>query len=157
MREIIEFITNNFFVVVVVVGFIFSLFSKMKKGDPNRRMPDFGGGGAAAPNRTQPAAAEAPQRDDQPHLERPIYTTAFETDRDKDREREYERSYEDRLPAKPATVSSIPPAAASSGAGAPREQGGRSLRLSDRDELARAVLMAEILGPPRAKKPFGRR
>ncbi|UVI32136.1 hypothetical protein [Paenibacillus spongiae] len=156
MREIIEFITNNFFVVVVVVGFIFSLFSKMKKGDPNRRMPDFGGGGNAAPNRPRPAAAETPQREEQPRHERPVYTSTFEDDRADHWEYEYETPRADRLPAKPATVSSMPPAAASSVAGA-REQGGRSLRLSDRDELARAVLMAEILGPPRAKKPFGRR
>ncbi|MCQ6558328.1 hypothetical protein [Paenibacillus mendelii] len=159
MREFIEFITNNFFFVILVVGFIFSLFSKMKKGEPNRRMPDFGGAGTPGLNRPRPAAAEVQRSEEQLEPERPVYTTSFQDAKPVDRDSEYsfQTSYAaERAPAKPASARSIPSAAVRNAEGS-REQGVHSLKLSSRDELARAVLMAEVLGPPRAKKPLNRR
>lgn len=157
MREIIEFITNNFFFVVIVVGFIFSLFSKMKKGEPNRRMPDFGGGGTPGMNRPRPAAADRQPRDEPMHQERPVITTSYHDawEEVEDRESASQTSFADRVPARPAPARSLPPVS-TSGEGA-RERDRHPLNLSDRNELAKAVLIAEILGPPRAKKPFGRR
>jgi len=164
-NEIIQFIAKNFFFVVLIVGFLASVFSKSKKGAKQQgRMPDFGGAGTTGMGRPKsyPQASPATREE-----ERGQY--AYPTSNDD--------VYEE--PVKPAvvTIASAPikrespmkesmPSraslvASSKGSEAPyvvsiEKERKHALELSSRDELAKAVLMAEILGPPRARKPFRR-
>jgi len=164
ISDIIQFITKNFFFVVLILGFLASMFSKSKKaGKQPGRMPDFGGAGTGMGRPKSYPQASQPSRDD----ERGQY--AYPTSS--------ESVYEE--PAKPAvmTIASAPskrqspmtdsmPSRAALVASAKgidsaytinaEKDRKHVLELSSRDEIAKAVLMAEILGPPRARKPFRR-
>ncbi|WP_027091132.1 hypothetical protein [Cohnella thermotolerans] len=217
MEAIIEFLIRHYYVVIVVVGLVYGMFfrkSPLEKPNPNRRMPDFGGGGELRRPRQAPPggsarkraaeetarpAAPGPERSPGPEGE-PLPLGRSERERTLPRS---ERSPESRprpgwLEARPAE---LPPqrteaeqrpsrsAAAPSDAPAttvsrPADGLGVAARLEEaertresparsigelpasaaeapgirlpRDEWSRAVVLAEILGPPRARKPYRR-
>lgn len=159
MEQLARFVMDNFFIVVVAVGIIYSLFfRKSPLEKPRNRMPDFGGGqgqrrppGAppqrGVPMRPRPEPAQAsrptPRPPAAPEPERTLPSTPDP----------YEPAIaEPRRDAAPRPV----PAAASRVA--PTASGTASPRgdVPTREELERAVVWAEILGPPRARRPHGR-
>lgn len=187
MEKLIAFITHNPFILIIIVGLLYSMFfrkSPIEKPPGNRpgqrpgsgpnRMPNFGGSPVFAPNphRTdtgmpdrQPAPRPsfgglddpAPQPAEGPFMHVPAPATSFEAPRAPS------YSLQERTePAKPEQPRAVPararltpqaPAELSS-VHAPTD--GTRVALSA-DELKRAVVWAEIIGPPRAKRPYYRR
>lgn len=157
MDRIIAFILDNFLIVVIAAGFLLSLFRKA--GGSPQRMPDFGGGGrdfmpqgrsfkeTRQGNPVQSQSAMEP-------IDRPAAMPMYETHR--------------MLPS----AGMMPGGEGSPGAegdyGATEGRQTRPARLPVRpalesqpdigtEELRKAVVWAEILGPPRARAPHGRR
>ncbi|WP_027088284.1 hypothetical protein [Cohnella panacarvi] len=137
---------SSLFLIVVAIGIIYQLFVRKSPLDkrPNR-MPDFGGPQqrrpGSPPQRGVPMRIP-PARQEQP---RPIPQPIFE-----------EESVEPRaIVPEPRTI----PLASQAGSALPERTYAKSPHPSEslsRDELARAVMWAEILGPPRARKPHRR-
>jgi hypothetical protein len=170
--KLISFVMSNFYIVVVVIGIIYSLFFRKSSLErPRNRMPDFGGSGQQRPGRpdesrptvappTRPEPQEvrfpAPQRQNPPPVR-------LET-----RSAEQRKSPQHSLIAAPIVTD-----VSYSGGGAPERQATISqqtvkpqpveaafnrldARGLTREDLSRAVLWAEILGPPRARRPHRR-
>jgi hypothetical protein len=140
--KLISFVMSNFYIVIVVIGIIYSMFFRKSPLErPRNQMPDFGGNGqqrlgrpaasrptVVPPTRSEPQEARfpAPQRQNPPPAQSPERQATI---------------------SRPTVVVSQP-----------------SLRAMDRldargltrDDLSRAVLWAEILGPPRARRPHRR-
>ncbi|MBV6712642.1 hypothetical protein [Paenibacillus chitinolyticus] len=162
MERLIELIANNFFFVIMIGIFLVSMLSgkRKKTGNPNR-MPDFSGQGL--PRR--PAASTRP---------------ASGTGREPDRRGDWsaEDAADDWTAAEPAAAGRGRSGgfAASDARGSfakpaetPRKREARAVReeaagsgnsaagvdLHPR-QAVQGVIWAEILGPPRAKKPFRR-
>ncbi|MBB6729712.1 hypothetical protein [Cohnella zeiphila] len=190
MEQAMDFLGRYYFLIIIAVGLIYSLFFKkspLEKGPAKRkpvsRMPDFGGGGFPGPmtRRTSSPAPlrprERPHEDKepapQPGIERrdPLAPEPVDSPA---------ASIEPATPpaAFPAPGASAAPSSAPAMTGSPTSassaaRAGLAAALASpergvspaerapagwsRDELARAVVMAEVLGPPRARKPFRRR
>jgi len=136
---------NVFFLIVVAIGIIYQLFVRKSPLEKRNRMPDFGGGQQRRPGsppqrgvpmRLPPAKQEQPRPTPQPIVvEEYIEPSAV-------------------IPEPRKTpVTTRPEAAPLEPAFAKASQTAESL---SRDDLARAVMWAEILGPPRARKPHRR-
>jgi len=146
MEELLSFLSRNFYIVFIVVGLLYSMFfrkSPIEKRPPNR-MPDFGGGGQSGQHRPpeRPQMERAPEipwpgseEAESPKPERPIAVKV-------------------RVPDKPEPKKVADPAIASSIEMAPATAE-EPIRLSATD-MRRAVIWSEILGPPRAKRPYRR-
>ncbi|MFS0727555.1 hypothetical protein [Paenibacillus sp. 1P07SE] len=182
--NIIEFLTQNLFFVIIIIGFLISLFSKSnqrKQGGSNNRMPDFGSGNREerrvppgqrptpdwqqseqrAPQPEQPSYSETPVAQEIPLAEetaRRIEEDARQREQEKEerrraeqqrraREEQRRRMEEERVQEDHASGDRTGVAVAS-GPARPGET------LPGANELTSAVLWAEILGPPRAKRPF---
>ncbi|MEV5028631.1 hypothetical protein [Paenibacillus sp. LPE1-1-1.1] len=160
--RIIEFLLNNIFIVVIIVGALASLFRKSGPKNKPGRMPDFGGGGL--PRTLYPQEGRAEQED----RERPagpagqtLYRSQTETKRE-DFEKlnattETEKHAESPLMASlhQALQSAATNKALVSGAAERKSASERTETNGTRSQdLRRAVIWAEILGPPRSKKPF---
>lgn len=147
MEQLISFAMKNFFIVIVIVGIVYQLFfRKSPLEKPRNRMPDFGGGHQRPPGsppqkgvpmRIPPAKQEQPRP-----IPQPIVVE----------ERVEEKAYAAEPPISPVPrklreATPVDPAVATA------PQPTQSL---SREELARAVMWAEILGPPRARRPHRR-
>jgi hypothetical protein len=154
--KLVSLVMNNFFIVVIVVGLIYSLFfrkSPLEKRPPNR-MPDFGGGQQRRPDsppqrgvpmRTPPAKQE-PQRSP------PVRSAPPEPSRQPlSQQMAVEDAYEDKRISSGPSAGNV--SARSGAVAATAEPAAEKL---SREELARAVMWAEILGPPRARRPHRR-
>ncbi|GAC42964.1 hypothetical protein [Paenibacillus popilliae] len=158
-EKVLGFLLNNPFLAVILIGFVFSILRKDNKRA--NRMPSFGGDTAGHRPGSEP--------DDRDH--------------DPDDMREEERSYpvyageerssqaglpqgyashemdsialEERIAAmKP----SVRPASAPRHAESSKKESAAAASVAIRPEEAlKGVLWSEILGPPRAKRPYGRR
>ncbi|MFB9280055.1 hypothetical protein [Cohnella cellulosilytica] len=155
MEQLVTFLTSNFQFVIVIVGILYFLFfrkSPLEKRPPNR-MPDFGGEaqhrrperpGRPLPQsqpqqqtaRTRPVAVPQPERSAYSAAERGVFATP-----DAGGMEELESPIFQEPTMKRAGALN----------------GGRETRtaLQQRD-LAKAVLWSEILGRPRAHKPYRR-
>ncbi|WP_372662898.1 hypothetical protein [Cohnella sp.] len=138
MEQLITFIMDNFFIVVVAVGIIYSLFFRKSPLERNpNRMPDFGEGGRpgqTAPDRQIPPPAS---------IEQPPWM---------------ETRQQEGMPAK-RNSPIYAPAGAQEKAILQRSQQSKTgfgAEALSRDDLSRAVVWAEILGPPRARRPYRR-
>lgn len=160
MEQLVQFVMNNFVLVVIVVGIIYSLFFRKSPLEKRGRMPDFGGGQQqqqrppgsppqrGVPMRT-PTARQEPRSAPQvrsapppaPEVRRPSPQPA--------------EASEDAY-APPASFESTPVRdSASARTDAPTAAASApAIGQPTRDELARAIVWAEILGPPRAKRPY---
>ncbi|PZM67126.1 hypothetical protein [Paenibacillus dendritiformis] len=156
-EKVLRFLLNNPFLAVILIGFVFSILRKGNK--PANRMPSFGGDTAG--NRP---GSEPDERDDEPMLEEersyPVYA-------------EEERSSQAGLPqgyASQGTDSitleeriaamkpSVRPASAPRHAeSSNKESAAAASPVIRPEEALKGVLWSEILGPPRAKRPYGRR
>jgi len=166
LNDIIQFIAKNFFFVVLIVGFLASVFSKSKKKQQGR-MPDFGGAGTTGmgrpksyPQASPPAREEERGQYAYPSSGEPSYDVYEEPAKPAvvtiaSAPVKRESPMTESMPSRAALVAS---AKGNDSAYAITAEKNRKhiLELSSRDELAKAVLMAEILGPPRARKPFRR-
>ncbi|MEK8129662.1 hypothetical protein WMW72_17285 [Paenibacillus filicis] len=176
--RLIEFLLNNW--VFVAIAF-FVLSSLLKKGGgrtgnaqrPNspggrpNSMPPFGGGGMGWPSKGEPPAARRASAEAEPAPGRPVRSSGQEYQSPSGSR---ETSVYDRMdePAGPSAAavpitpryaregvqaSSRPASDAPAGSASPSSPLG-SLRPED---VARGVIWAEILGPPRAKRPYRRK
>lgn len=154
-EKVLRFLLNNPFLAVILIGFVFSILRKGNK--PANRMPSFGGDTAA--NRP---GSEPDDRDDEPMLEversYPVYAEAErssqaglghgyasqETD---------SITLEERISAMKPSVRPAPRHAESSN----KESAVAASAVIRPEEALKGVLWSEILGPPRAKRPYGRR
>ncbi|MBD2869482.1 hypothetical protein [Paenibacillus arenilitoris] len=152
----IEFLLNNIYIVVIVIGALASLFGRSSGKKRPRQMPNFGGGGLSGmPGRPE----RAPEKLEP---DRPAGQTVYRS-----RSAEHETGVPEGEFAEhrevPSAAPVSPPAAAkrpyrrpvameADRAGTPAARSaGAQVRA---DDLRKAVLWAEILGPPRAKRPF---
>ncbi len=173
MEQLLDFIFSNFYFVLILIGLFYTMFfrkSPLEKPEnrpgsrpanrPNRpgragRMPDFGGSPVFPP---KPART---REQTPPEIEQPLPVERREP------RAEYGEPVpipEYTLPDEPepqtglvqaADLSSrtdrrVQPSAASP---AVEKSGGGTFT---RDELTRAVVWAEIIGPPRARRPYRR-
>lgn len=145
MEQLISFAMNNFFIVIIIVGILYQLFFRKSPLEKRNRMPDFGGGQqrppGSPPQRGVPMRIPPSKREEPRPIPQPIVVE--------------ERVEQSAIAPEPrrAPVSTLPEATPLEPAFAKAPQPSESL---SRDELARAVMWAEILGPPRARKPHGR-
>lgn len=133
MDGIIDFLQNNMFIVAIVVGLVVSLFNKSKQRGQRgpAPMPDFSG-------RTAAPEAER-QLSDQRQEYRPAMTAAPPTP-----VQQYEAST-----LRTSNLSSMHNASEMQPA---REA--EAFRMPEGDDLRKAIIVAEILGPPRSKRPY---
>jgi hypothetical protein len=163
MNELIQFILKNFFVVIVIVGFIVSMLNKTRKGNtPSNRMPDFGGGPLIPqPQRQKPIeqrpAGRPMSQPPEPTVSRPAVSQPSYSGRMSSEEGE---SFE--YPSMPQTAAAERPSTVRRNF-IPEQTNAFSMtekqaefRRPSGDELRRAVILAEILGPPRSKRPLRR-
>ncbi|MBO9597115.1 MAG: hypothetical protein J7559_04730 [Cohnella sp.] len=136
---------NILFLIAVAIGIVYQLFIRKSPLEKRNRMPDFGGGQRRPPGspsqrgvpmRIPPAKQEQPRPNPQPIIveERAEQRVAAPESRSIP-----DSSPPEATPLEPAYAKAPKPSASLS-----------------RDELARAVMWAEILGPPRARKPHRR-
>ncbi|MCD9022992.1 hypothetical protein [Cohnella silvisoli] len=174
MEQLISFVMKNLGIVIFVIGIIYALFFRKSPLErPPNRMPDFGGGGQQrrrGPGESRPPVAPtsqpepvearfpAPQRQTPPPAPRQ-QPVRLETRLPEPRSEinptssytfvETEDMYAIEAQPKRAARSQTKATASS-----------HSMRsdapLLARDDLKRAVLWAEILGPPRARRPYRR-
>jgi hypothetical protein len=173
MEQLISYLMDHLGIVIFVVGIIYALFFRKSPLErPPNRMPDFGGGGQRRPGqqgrsgapdspssrpaptetqfpepqgsvppsppRQQPVRLETRQPNPKPLQQRPVVIVRSETE---------EEAITRSLPIQQARVSARQPGAVA------ERQGTAALT---RDDLSRAVMWAEILGPPRARRPHRR-
>lgn len=165
MNDLIQFILKNFFIVIIVVGFLFSLINKARKGNPREnRMPDFGSG-PAAPRRSrdpqerqfgQPVNQPAqPARYDSGNRSEDGEGVSLEYDEPVFEEPLYDESPKLRITERTSPFQRRPLAQIRISEPSTAPKGGL-LRNLDKNELRRAVVLAEVLGPPRSKRPHRR-
>ncbi|MCP3772009.1 hypothetical protein NLX71_01570 [Paenibacillus sp. MZ04-78.2] len=167
MRTILDLILSNWFVVVILYIVLSSIVKKLKTGgkggqgvpQPQRRtpkdsMPPFGGDGSGWPGSAKPMPKA------QPVQARPAAPGGV---RPQLAEMEPRRSQLAPLPedvAAASPASGQPSAAAAAFPFAKPRGSGESTAAAfgglTPQDAARGVLWAEILGPPRAKRPFRR-
>lgn len=165
--KIIRFFTQSPILGVIILGLIGSFFSKKKKGDSKNRMPSFGGD-QGNPYATQSSDSNQHDEDDEEYDERKETAASSESSRGFKNTPTPEPSYSafESLPSardlnnegsmeRDQLIRSLS-AVASERAESLAERERSEFNVS-RSELAKSVVWAEILGPPRAKKPYGRR
>ncbi|MFD0672070.1 hypothetical protein [Cohnella sp. GCM10027633] len=163
MDRLVQLAMDNIFFVVIIVGIIYSLFfRKSPLEKPRNRMPDFGGGQqrppGSPPQRGVPMRTPQQARQEPPRgVPQPVRSAPPPEPRPSRQmplpaaEPPPEDAYVIReIEAEPARGVSppSPPEAPAAAAGA--RAGGQPTR----EELARAIVWAEVLGPPRAKRPY---
>ncbi|QHT60291.1 hypothetical protein GXP70_10305 [Paenibacillus lycopersici] len=180
MEDLLKLLFSNIYIVVIVIGFLLSVLNKArgKQRQGSNGMPTFGGGPngrqqarppeerPAQPERRRAAPQAQPQRDAVPApatagpMGGSVYTSPMTRDggrqlRDADpslleRTLEAEKLASDKLNPGAGTR----PASAVSKAGPASQPQGASFRAPQGRELRQAFIMAEVLGPPRSKRPL---
>ncbi|SEF49990.1 hypothetical protein [Paenibacillus sp. UNC499MF] len=165
MERLIELIANNFFFVIMIGIFLVSMLSgKRKKTGSQNRMPDFSGQGLprrpAAPARTE--AGTSGDRDRRVSAPPQTRRGDLSAEAAADDWTAAERGRSGGFAASDACGSKAAPAETPRmrEARAVREEASGSSPAAGVDlhprQAVQGVIWAEILGPPRAKKPFRR-
>ncbi|MFC5703660.1 hypothetical protein ACFPVX_20435 [Cohnella faecalis] len=166
MDEVIEklfsFLLGHIYIVVVVIGFIYSIFfrkSPIEKKPPNR-MPDFGGGGSMLPQRpkrqTSPAgmpSAESSRPFSQQTASSDVRSLAERSEQSQASSAAFGSNSNDGESRYVALSAAGTPAVK---AAVPIESSSEVPSVLTRTDMRRAIVWAEIIGPPRARKPFRR-
>ncbi|PZD93937.1 hypothetical protein DNH61_20825 [Paenibacillus sambharensis] len=171
IERLIYFLLDNIFIVVVIGGFLLSLLGKKAKAPS--RMPDFGGQGRPMQqqsseqdqqrdpdNRSVGRPAEV-RREFRPEGAEPIPTREGSrspfgsTGGSLSAEGSTPGWYGEGTPAPARPVRPAPVRTVRTSPARPDDQS--EVLRTDADELRRAVIWAEVLGPPRAKRPYGRK
>lgn len=164
MQAIIDFLMGNIVFVVIVIGFVISLFSKLGKPQnqpqpPGKRMnpmPPFGGGDPARPWRdpSRPARPLEPRNAPVPSP----FQTATPARDERTVPAEEERDIVMPIPTAPSAAtrpeSLLMPDSIGSEKMTVASDTSASQRKVTNQELVQGVIWSEILGPPRAKKPY---
>ncbi|WP_054024219.1 hypothetical protein [Bacillus sp. FJAT-28004] len=159
--KIIEFIMNNIFIVVVILGALASFFGKSGAKKKPGQMPDFGGGGL--PRTLFPGTGEHERESERPQPQQAAGSTVYRTTSEQERSTEMNPSYSSRETAGPPQIAPLQRvlqrAATSKDAAqtaAERNYGSQSINAASirSDDLRKAVIWSEVLGPPRSKRPF---
>ncbi|TYP78010.1 hypothetical protein [Paenibacillus methanolicus] len=162
MRTLIELLLENIYIVIVVVGFLLSMVSKARKQGGGSRMPSFGGDSSSTRSESTGSGRSSEEERERmadweedsasrtygapsAELEAPI----------RDARQSVKAPPIRHMPAqsKPPSGRGNSPAKAQDRTSERRDG---SFPLPQADDLKRAVVMAEILGPPRSKKPLRR-
>lgn len=173
MDNFISFISDNIVFVFIAIGVIYSLFSrKAPTEQKTNRMPSFGGDGQQRPQRPQ---VQQPQRTQQQHTQ-PQRSAQQQSARPKPARAEASRTGPSVIQSRSQpesgrrsvlfdemmqdadqsqTADQKRMEAVHSGAAVPRHSAMNAGAVSG-DELTKAIVWAEILGPPRAHKPYRR-
>lgn len=159
MEQLVSFVMDNLYFVILIVGIIYSLFSRKKSRERSQnRMPDFGGPGRQGPRqRPKPTGSQPvtvkPRTPSPEPSQQPVRLEVQERGRMSIRASSAaERASEG---GELARASRRAPANVVPQLPQPNKPGAGGSPLS-RDDLSRAVMWAEILGPPRSKRPHGR-
>ncbi|MGG4393227.1 hypothetical protein ABEX25_02785 [Paenibacillus thiaminolyticus] len=155
-EKVLRFLLNNPFLAVILIGFVFSLLRKGNK--PANRMPSFGGDTAG-----RRPGSEPDDHDDEPVMEEersyPVYTE--ERSSQAGLSQGYASHEKDTITLEERTAAMKPSVGPAS---APRhtessnkESAAAASAVIRPEEALKGVLWSEILGPPRAKRPYGRR
>ncbi|MFF2090322.1 hypothetical protein [Paenibacillus sp. NPDC058174] len=159
--KLIEFLLNNIYFVVIIGGVLFSIFRKVggsaRSGNP--AMPTFGGGrGGEPPRRTEEyEEEEQPQWIDGRYASFPEPEPAPAPEPPKPVIIRQQERAENAPAGAQRPRSPFPSPTAAQGGGASQRPAKASLSaLSETDELKKAIIWSEILGPPRSKRPFGK-
>lgn len=167
--RIIEFLLNNIFIVVIIFGALASLFGKAGSKKKPSQMPNFGGGGL--PRIPSPMTDERTHREERPLQERtdvqPLYRSASEQERQQAKmsgplagSQEVGNAYSTSQAASrersPQIVVAANVTKEAQGASAAPVNKSFSATAVQANDLRRAVVWAEILGPPRSKRPYRR-
>ncbi|OWA36672.1 hypothetical protein B9G55_00900 [Saccharibacillus sp. O16] len=197
MAQLFEWVTSNFFVVMIIVGALVSVFGRKGNTKPNGGGEPFGGRGASASG--NPARRPLPNRDGQrqsPFSGAPAQQAnageqrgalaerknpgqvSRQMNAEIDKRLREQRSQQRRAHSVENAAKAIERAAGGGIAGAVSNQAVSSpakptvrstaapgrpaaslIQASSADELRKGLLWAEILGAPRARKPYssGRR
>lgn len=155
-EKVLRFLLNNPFLAVILIGFVFSLLRKGNK--PANRMPSFGGDTAGGRPGSEPD-----NHDDEPLMEEERSYRVYTEERSS--QAGLSQGYashgtdnitlEERIAAMKPSVgpASAPRHAESSN----KESAAAASAVIRPEEALKGVLWSEILGPPRAKRPYGRR
>lgn len=158
MEKLIEFIFSNPLILIAILGGLFSLLGKKGKKMANG-MPNFGGD----PSRGQPASGRQDSvEEESTYSSYPSMTThephqegdrGFVSYADRTESMGYSREREDSRRSLPVqSRTSTEPNTYSPEA----ESRGEGTKITT-EQARQGVIWAEILGPPRAKRPYGRR
>ncbi len=158
--RIIEFLLNNIFIVVIIIGALASLFGKSGSKRKPSQMPDFGGGGL--PRMQTPRALERDRGDERPQPEQTQAQTVYypAAELREDVRPESSASYRESSQAHAAGLGrTLQSVAANKTKAATVEQSRRGSKSAiaaslQAEDLRKAVVWAEILGPPRAKRHY---
>ncbi|MFC5651743.1 hypothetical protein ACFPYJ_22015 [Paenibacillus solisilvae] len=155
MNELIKLLFSNIYVIVVIVGVIMAIVRRTSRGTSGNRMPSFGG---------KPDPQNTEMRNRQPAQKPLIRTlpaaeqqvTAVRTQTPSDRS-EYEENdflthlVEEQTSASKKSKQSVSNPGFDSRVRVKRQE---AFYMPKGDDLRKAVILAEVLGPPRAKRPF---
>lgn len=175
IEKLIDFVMSNPLIAIVIIGALFSAMGKGQKKDGTNRMPDFGGSGQVG------TAGQAESRrydDEDDEVEAPVYMDSKgRTDHSREgADREDAGAWaDDRMAEMEHQLAAIERTTRQMSAGTSaslhgrsnsrsaasssitdNELGGSSDFINPEDAL-KGVAWAEILGPPRAKRPYGGR
>lgn len=159
--KIIEFLMNNIFIVVVILGALASVFGKSGAKKKPGQMPNFGGGGL--PRSLFPQSGEQEREVERPQSQQAaggtVYRSATEVERSSDMNSTRSSRENAEAPQTASQQRALQRAAANketAQAAAQRNYGSQSINAESirSDDLRKAVIWAEVLGPPRSKKPF---
>ncbi|GLI08306.1 hypothetical protein YDYSG_43370 [Paenibacillus tyrfis] len=158
MRTILDLIMSNWFVVVILYIVLSSIVRKLKTGGkggrgvpqpqgrtPKGGMPSFGGDGSGWPGMAKPMPKA-----------QPVQARPAEMDRRRSRPAPLPEASAAAASAseQPSTAAVTSPFAEPQGTG--ENAAAAAFGSLTPQDAARGVLWAEILGPPRAKRPFRR-
>lgn len=171
IEKIIHFITSNPLIAIFILGAILSSLGGSKKKDGKNRMPDFSGGarGSEAKKYDEDIEEEYEEIERQPayasadRSSPTVLTSSSGTSRDTiDSDEARIAEMEQRLAAIDRMASSISSSAgvkkgsASAIVSSVSKQGIPSQGITS-DEVMQGVIWSEVLGPPRAKRPYNHR
>ncbi|MEW9104062.1 hypothetical protein [Paenibacillus sp.] len=171
IEKIIHFITSNPLIAIFILGAILSSLGGSKKKDGKNRMPDFSGGTRGSEDKKynedleeeykevehQPAYASADKSS-------PIVLTSssdisrdtIDSDEARLAEMEQRLAAIDRMASSISSGAGVKKGSASAAVSSVSKQGIPSREITS-DEVMQGVIWSEILGPPRAKRPYNQR
>jgi hypothetical protein len=148
MEQLLELALRNWFVVIIIIA-VLSSFRRMRRsgaaaGEQANRMPSFGGGETASTQQSPPPP-QTQSRGSSPFGGSPVIRDSSYIGPDEDEEDEF---YDDFTQVMRSRV--IPKTAISSKI----SHSPIPSTALKRSSLKQTVLWAEIIGPPRAKRPY---
>ncbi|MGO4107285.1 hypothetical protein [Paenibacillus sp. YAF4_2] len=153
--NVISFLLDNIYWVIVVGGVLYSMFGRNRSKGRTNRMPSFGGGND--PNRESRHETNWEEEEEKSvEPARPVVARPPSEPSQPEVIASYERS--PQAPARRPEPPRARMAYSRSDVIAPLPESPKeAVTLSPKvEEMRKAVVWAEILGPPRSKRPFGK-